>query len=183
MYPKTHKSQDSPTIIPNNEMDEKGFGILKYTFTTTDYPIEQLYQDNPRTNSTFTRYTNRSLTDSLESFQNRAWKELVLLRQNNRVALVDIIWHLYLELSVKDIIKLRTKVFRYLEVHGIEAVVCIELTRGKDGRPNNTAHFHFLIDDPRSEHKIRELFNTAYERNGLVRGIDFRIDYQHLYDG
>lgn len=96
--------------------------------------------------------------------------------------------------------------FRVLRDNGIEAVVVIELTRGKDGKPNGRVHFHILTDDPRSEDELRELFNGACERQGLVRDTDriawhadhlvwdedylvgnndadFRVDYRDLWDG
>ena len=40
-----------------------------------------------------------------------------------------------------------------------------------------------MLDDPRREGKLRELFSRACERNGLVRGKDFRVDYRLLWDG
>jgi hypothetical protein len=69
-----------------------------------------------------------------------------------------------------------------LKEHDIEAVANIELTRGKDGAPNNTVHFHVLMDDQRSEQELHDLFNTACERGGLNRE-DFRIDYRPLWNG
>jgi len=93
------------------------------------------------------------------------------------------VWHLFRVLSAKEIQALRTRIFRYLKEHGLTAVVSIELTRGANGKPNNTVHFHFLTDDPRSEAEIRALFNRACEQQGLVRGEDFRIDYRELWDG
>ena len=66
---------------------------------------------------------------------------------------------------------------------GIEAVTSIELTLGKDGKPNNTVHFTLLTDDPRSEPELRLLIETACERQGLVNKIDFCITYQDHPDG
>ena len=181
----TSNDQDSPAITSKEEVvgvDWTGSAILKYTITTTACQETQLDQAKPRIKSTFTCHTNWSLTDSLESYQNRAWKETVILRRNNREPTVEVVWHLLQVLSAQDIASFRTKVFRYLNEHAIESVVVIELTRGIDGKPNNTVHFHFLIDDQRSEQALRKLFNTACLRSGLSSE-DFRIDYRLLWDG
>ena len=144
--------------------------------------MEQLYQNNPFKKCTYTRYKSRSFTSSLESYQHGASKESLLLRWNKRLPMMSVIWHLTKVFSSEEIKSLRTKVFRYLKEHGIVAVASIELTCGKDGRPNNTVHFHFLTDDQRSIKEIRQLFNTACEQQGLVRRKDFWISCQTLPD-
>jgi len=67
--------------------------------------------------------------------------------------------------------------------NSLEAVANIELTREGNGRPNNSVHFHVLTDTQRSESELRKLFETACERQGLVKGKDFWITYRVLYDG
>jgi len=150
---------------------------------TTNITMDQLFQDNPRVRSTYTDRKNRSLTDSLGSYQNRACKEVQILRRNARLPSTDIVWHLLKELTVTEITALRKKVFRYLKDHKFEGFANIELTRNKSGQPNNRVHFHILTDDSRSEQEIRELFNKACERYGLVRNTDFWISYKELWDG
>ena len=144
--------------------------------------MPKLYNPDPRATSTFTLYTNWSFRDSLGSYQNGAWKERSILRHNHRIPTFEVVWHLTKVFSAKEISAYRTKTFRYLKEHGIEAVANIELTRGEDGEPNDKTHFHILSDDTRSEDEIRKLFNTACLRSGLNRK-DFRIDYRELYDG
>jgi len=93
-----------------------------------------------------------------------------------------VVWHLTKEFTAMEIRDLRKGVFDYLREYEIVAVASIELTCGKNGRPNNTVHFHFLTDDKRSIKEIRKLFNTACERQGLVRRSDFWISCQTLHD-
>jgi hypothetical protein len=123
------------------------------------------------------------LTDSLESYQQGASKETLILRKNGRVPTKEIVIHFLKEHTATEISKYRTKIFRYLKEHGLVAVANIELTRGKDYRPNNKVHSHCLTDDRRSKRELSKLFNTACEQQGLIRGKDFRIDYRKLYDG
>ena len=177
--------QGTPAITSNEVFGMGGAdsGILKYQITTTPHNVEPLYQDSPSIKSTFTRYTNRSLTDSLESFQNRAWKETVILRRNNRIPTKEFVLHFLKVFSAKVISGCRTKVFRVLTDNGLEAVASIELTKGIDGKPNNTVHFHLLTDDRRCERELRKLLETACERQGLLKDNDFSITYRELYDG
>ena len=144
--------------------------------------MQLLYQDNPKVISTYTRHKNRSFTDSLGSYQNGASKEILILRWNRRIPTIEVVLHFFNGYTAKEIIEYRKKIFRYLREHGLESAVSIELTRGADGQPNNTVHFHFLLDDPRKEKEIRELFHTACRSSGL-NDKDFRIDYRELTNG
>ena len=113
--------QGSPASTSKKEVvDRKGkdSGIPQYKITTINCHVAPLYQDNPFIKSTFTRYTNWSLTDSLESYQNRAWKETMILRRNNRVPTKEFVWHFLKVLSAKDISTYRTKIFRVLTDNG-----------------------------------------------------------------
>jgi hypothetical protein len=148
--------------------------------------VQPLYQVNPRVRSTFSlhsRIKNRSFTDSLQSYQFGAGKEAIILRKNGRIPTREIVLHFLKVLPARAIISLRTRIFRYLQRHGLEGVACIELTRGADRLPNNTVHFHILTDDPRSQKELRLLFNIACSRAGLVRGEDYRIDSRPLPNG
>ena len=144
--------------------------------------MEQLYQDNPIFKSTYTRHKNRSFTDSIISNQYGASKETCIIRWNGRMPTKELVIHFLEVLSAEEIIQYRTKIFRYLKEHGIEAVANLELTKGEDGTPNNKVHSHVLTDDQRSEDELRELFKTACLRSGLSRD-DFRIDYRPLWNG
>ena len=118
---------------------------------------------------------NYSFTNSKESYQHKAGKEAKMLHWFGRYPTTAVVWHLLKEFSIEEIIAFRTKMFRYLQEHGIEAVASIELTRGANGIPNGRVHFHILIDDQRSKQDIRTLFNTAALRSGQSRE-EFRID-------
>ena len=145
--------------------------------------MQKPYQEHPRLKSTFTNSVNRSPTDSLESYQNKAWKETVILRRNNRIPTKAFVVRLYRECSVKKIGTYRKQIFRYLRDRNFEGVVSIELTRGADGLPNNRVHFHLITDDGRDEVELRELLNRACERSGLVKRKDFGIVCYELPDG
>jgi len=160
---------------------------ITMTVTQSVIAVETLYQENPRVASTFNRYNgckikNRSFTDSLESYQNGASKEARILCRNGREPTKEIVLNLLTILSAQDIKALRTKIFRYLKEHGLEAVASIELTRDSDGKPNNRVHFHILTDDLRSQRALRRLFNTACLSSGLTREA-FRIGYRKLWNG
>jgi len=148
--------------------------------------VQPLYQVEPRVRSTYSRHNrikNRSFTDSLQSYQFGANKETNILRENGRIPTREIVLHFLKVLPARAIMSLRTRIFRYLKEHGLEGVACIELTRDANRLPNNTVHFHILTDDPRGANELRSLFNTACERQGLVRGTEYRIDYRPLPDG
>ena len=144
--------------------------------------MELLYQEKPRVKSTYTRHKNRSFRDSIESNQNGAVKETMILRWNQRAPTSEIILHLLEVFTAKDINAFRKKVFRYLKDHRVQAVASIELTRGQYGTPNNKVHFHCITDNQCSEHELRDLFNTACLRAGL-NSEDFRVDYRPLWNG
>jgi hypothetical protein len=145
--------------------------------------MQQLFQDNPRYKSTYTLHTNRSTTDSIESYQNAARKERTILRWNGRVPTKELVLHFLVELWADDIRRLQRRIFRYLKEHGFEGVANIELTRGAYGKPNNTVHFHLLTDDKRREWELRQLLETACERQSIVKGIDFCVTCRALWDG
>jgi len=145
--------------------------------------MQQLFQDEPYRISTFTRAKNHSFTDSLESYQNGAHKELQILQRNGRIPTTEIVLHFLVEYEAKVINLLRKKIFLYLAKHGLEADVSSELTKGVNGQPNNTVHYHILTDDPRSKSEVLKLMHTACKQYGLVRDRDYRVNYRKLYNG
>jgi hypothetical protein len=107
----------------------------------------------------------------------------MILRFNNRIPTKEIVLHFLTIFSKEEIISLRTKIFRYLTEHKLIAVVNIELSRGRNSKPNNTVHFHLLTDDTRNENELRELLEVACENNGLIKNKNYWISYRKLYDG
>ena len=145
--------------------------------------MQQLFQENPRAISTYTLHKNRSFTDSRESYQHGACKKTLILRRNDRIPTQEFVLHFLKELPSSEIREYRKKIFRVLEDNGLEAVANLELTRGKNGKPNNCVHSHILTDDQRSEPELRKLLEMACERQGLVKDNDFCITFESLYDG
>jgi len=151
------------------------------------------YQDSPYKKSGYIEHKVYSWSDSKESYQNKAGRERTLLWWNNRTATKVIVLSLLTELSIDDIRHRRTKIFRYLNEHGIEAYVIVEITRArpKTGKPTRRVNFHILTDDLRSKKELRALFNEACERsslnngrgNRLVKNKDFRIIYKEDIKG
>ena len=151
--------------------------------------MEQLYQDNP-----YPKYTyiprdkhgnpgkNRSYTDSLESYQNGAHKELLILCRNGRLPTVDVVIGFLKEKTPAEIMEYRTKISRYLNRHKVEAAVGLELTKGEDGLANNCVHLHNIIDDTRHKNVITGLFDKACLSSGLKSG-EYKITYRQLWDG
>ena len=150
--------------------------------------LQPLFQVKPRIRSTYVLFPNRSFTDSLEAYQYAAEKVMLILQRNGRIPTIEIVIHFLKEFTVEDIKKHLIKIFRILRRNGLQAVVCIELTRTipKIGRPNNTVHFHVLTDDKgsghQSEEELRDLFKTACIDSGLGEK-DFCINYKTITDG
>ena len=148
-----------------------------------EHGIEILYQEHPWQKGTYTLHKDRTFTTSFDSYQNGASKETSILRWNGRVPRVEIELHFLKVYSAAMIIKHRTKIFRYLKDHGLNAVANIELTRGVDGKPNNTVHFHILTDDERSLEELRVLLEVACKHQGLAKDRDFWIRGRVLWNG
>ena len=146
--------------------------------------LPRLFQMRPRVISTFKQHRNKSFTDSLESYQNGAYKETLILRRNGRIPEKELVIHFLKELLKDDIISYRTKIFSILRKAGIQAVANIELSRvvPRIGPPNNLVHFHVLTDDNRSEKELRDLFKKACKDSGLDKK-DFIINYKEIEDG
>ena len=162
--------------------------------------IPELFQRNPRKESTCPKTKGKKpfhcdWTDSIESYQNAALKELTILRRNKRIPKIDVIVKFLTQFSAEDINKYRKKIFEFLRNVRLQrkhqvispgrfvADVGLELTRGEDGEPNNTVHFHFLNKDPRNAKELRNLFSKACEYSGLVRKENFQIVYRKLWNG
>ena len=95
----------------------------------------------------------------------------------------ELVLHFLTVLPAEDINELRKKIFRVLSDKGLDAVANIEATRGEDGTPNNTVHFHIITDDQHCEEELRKILETACNRQGLVKNEDFCITYKLLPDG
>lgn len=145
--------------------------------------VQILYRDNPFRSCTYTRHKNRSFTDCRESYQHGASKETLILRWNNRIPTQEFVLHFKTVFSAEEIREYRTQIFRVLKDNGLEAVASIELTLGKDGKPNNTIHFHVITDDIRHKKELRQLLEMACERQGLINKKDFCITYESLDNG
>jgi len=145
--------------------------------------MQILYQNNPRDHCTYIEHKDRTFTNSRESYQNGACKETLILRRNGRTPTQELVLHFLTVFSAVEINELRTKIFRVLTDNGLVAVANLELTRGKDGKPNNCVHSHILTDDQRSGGELQQLLETACERQGLVKGQDFQVDHRLLWDG
>ena len=141
--------------------------------------MEILYQDKPYKNCTYTQNKNRSFTDCLESYQNGAHKESMILRWNNRLPTKEMVLHFLKVFTAGEIKEILKVVFADLRKNGIEGVANIEFTtRGQYGKPNNTVHSHILTDDPRKITELKKILIKACEQHGLVCGKDFSITSQ-----
>ena len=170
------------------EKDESLYYVIK-----SPLEIPDLFQETPRKKTTFKKNKNgKSIfhcdwTDSIESNQNAALKEMTILQRNNQIPTKEIIVGFLTPLFAKDINERRKKFFEVLRNVKLQrrlqvicpgrfvSVVGLELTRGEDGKPNNTVHFHFLTKDPRNKKELKNLFITAGEYCGLVNDEDYRI--------
>lgn len=163
--------------------------------------FEKLYQDEEdiRNECLYTKYTGirkYSLTDSRESRNNYVWRELIILRRKGRIPTFEVRVNFFCQFPTKwDIDYLRTKLRNCLKYRKIAAIMAIGLTRGKDGKPNNTVHLHILMgdkendenlsseDEKRRRKEIAGHLRKVCERQGLVWKRDFKIESQPLGDG
>ena len=165
--------------------------------STTDAEI--LFQDDPKDECLYTKHTGirrYSFTDSRETRSNCAWKELMILLQKGRIPMFEVRVNFFSQFQTKkDIDQLRASISRCLKYRKIDAVASIELTTGKDGKPNNTVHFHYLMGDkendehlPREEEKKRRkeiagFMQKVCERSGFILNKDFKVESRPLWNG
>jgi len=120
----------------------------------------------------------------------------MILQRKGRIPTIEIRVNFFIQFQFKKYIdELREKIRNCLRYRKINAVAVIELTRGKNGKPNNTVHFHYLIGDKENEENLRdeeeerrrqeiaEFIEKVCERQGLVLNRDFKIDTRKLWDG
>jgi len=157
---------------------------------------QELFQEKPDEKCTFTmnksknstknggfknrsHIKNRNHSNSRESQQSGAWKELEVLKRNNRIPTKATVLRFQRQFKTKnDLTDLLTKMFRYLADQGIVAAVALEGTTDDFGKPNNRVHCHVLIDDkddPRSKKSLLALFVKACKLRELERGKDIKI--------
>ena len=144
--------------------------------------MQILYQPIPYKRCLYRRHKQRSFTECMESNQNGAQKECLLLRRNGRIPTKELTWHLHKVYSVQEIRDIRSHVFGYLQSKDIDAAAVIELTRDGEGNPNNTVHFHIITDSGKSAKVIAELITKACRQKGL-RKKDYHVDCRELWDG
>lgn len=156
----------------------------------------KLFQDNPDDICTFTmkgtkttkktkkNFKNRSHSNSYASQQNHARREFEILTRNGRIPTKQITLRLQTPFKTKkEMTDLLTRLFRYLERHGIIAAVALEGTKDKFGRPTDRLHCHVLIDDkdaPRSKKELIALFEKACRLRGYIRGENIKIGYEEF---
>jgi hypothetical protein len=147
--------------------------------------LRQLFQSKPRKLETYNQHKNRSFTNSLESYQNGANKERLILQRNNRIPTKEIIINFLLVFSATGIKVIRKWLFHHLRKDGIEAITNIELTRSKprNGKPNNRVHIHILTDDSRSKEELRAIVISACERCALVNKKFVQITIKEIENG
>ena len=200
---------DEVAVFDVKESRERGrsrkdkFTIKRHQWKLNDtksQEAEKLYQDEPDDVCLYTKYTGIRLytpTNSRESRQNWAWKELMILLRKGRIPTFEIRLNFFVQFAKKKYIdELREMIRRCLKYRGISALIVIGLTRGKDGRPNNTVHFHYLMGDKENDdtlqtedetrqrrEEITGYMRKVCERQGLVLHRDFKIDSRELWDG
>lgn len=148
-------------IYLSNEYD------LQRLCETSKIETPLLFQKNPPENKTHEKIVF-SWTNSLESYQFSAWKEVCLLLSNTRRANHEIVLGYQIELSPFLIMFVWSELRKILSKRGIVAYVVIEITRNKyRNRPINRVHYHFLIDSSLKKEELEGIFRTACKRVGF----------------
>lgn len=141
--------------------------------------ITNLYQERPYRMSTYRLHKSYSTTDSLESYNNAARREVCILLRNRRKAKHEIVIHHLTELPLKQVHETWRKIKGYLKKSGIVAWTVTEITRDNRSKPTNRIHRHLLIDGKWSDKTLRRLFKDSCLCSGLEKK-DFRIDYRTI---
>ena len=158
--PVLHVTKSQQKERPYEDRDKGKRNKWKLNDTDPQQP-EKLYQDYDeiRDECLYTKYTkitSYSPTNSRESRNNYAWKELMILRQKGRKPTIEVRVNFFAQFPrKKDIDDFREKIRRCLKYRKIDALIAIGLTLGKDGKPNNTVHFHYLMGDQEKEDNLR----------------------------
>ena len=154
------------------------------------HPLVQRHPKQSSTNNFLPPgVTNRSPTDSLESFNNLASKESQILYRNHREAKYEIIIHFLKWLSIPELKIIRDNIFDCLRKAKLNAFVALEPTDDGFGNPTDTVHFHILTDDERGIDALRELGRAACLMAGLQDKAlcnapknEFDVECRELYD-
>jgi len=200
-----NENADNTQSVDGGFFDDTKEGKDKSLYYVVESPFEipKLFQTGkyPRLISNYLKNSDKKpficdWTDSIESNQNAALREITILRRNGRIPKIDYKVRFLKEFFADEINAHRKNIFEVmrnvrlqerLNVRcpiSLEAVVALELTRGEDDKPNNRVHFHFLTKDPRSPEELTKVFITACEYSGLVKNEDFVVDKPRpLWDG
>ena len=117
---------------------------------------------------------------SIEAYQSFAKRESAILRRNGRIPKHRLTLEFWQEYSPNDITSLRTKIFRYLKEHGIEAIARIGLSwrwNQRNRYSNKFVHFHVITDLRWYAKDLQIHFHRACQEQGLVLCKDYWIDY------
>ena len=151
------KSQQKEKALQSYSTDKRH----KWKLNDTDpHQPEKLFQDPDDINDEclYTKYFGIPLyspTNSRESRTNYAWKELMILLRKEQIPTIEAIVNFLGQFPMKrDIDEFRESIRRCFKYRNIDAIIAIGLTKGKDGKPNNTVHLHYLMGNQEKEERL-----------------------------
>lgn len=139
--------------------------------------MEPLYQESPRKMSRNPNLVPPSYTESIESYMRAARIECWIHENNYRFPKHEIVLHMLKKIDVVTIKLNWKKLRKRLNKAGIEFAAAIEITRGKDRKPSNRIHYHFLIDSPMDRDELKQAIKTACIKSGIgAYQVDFTLN-------
>ena len=137
-----------------------------------------LYQENPGWTSRNPYRVPASFTESMQSYMKAARHESWIHENNYRVPNLEIILRFFVVLPVEVIKQNWKRLRRNLKQAEVTYAAVIELTDGSNGKPNNTIHYHFLIDTNLDSRILKDLMTAICLKSKLgVYGLEFDLIY------
>ena len=128
----------------------------------------RLYQIKPRDKSPNPLLPNtNSFTESRQSYRSASYKEVLIHRRNPRVPNREIVLRYLVEFDIESIRAIWRRIGTNLRKEGLTYTASVELTNGKDGRPNNCVHYHILFDTTLCLGELREKIKAVCLKSGL----------------
>ena len=121
---------------------------------------EPLYQECPLYDSRNPSLVPCSFTESMPSYMKAARRESWILEHCGRRPNHEIVLRYFVEWDIKMIRQHWQRIRANMKRAKITFAATVEFTDGKNGRPSNCLHYHFLIDSTMSREELKETMKT-----------------------
>lgn len=101
-----------------------------------------------------------------------------VLEYNNRMANMEIVLRYHKPIPLEEIRRRWRIIRKGLGIMKNPFIAVIELTRGKDGRPNNCVHYHFLFDTRMDRNELKEFMKIVCLNGNFGR---YKEDFELIF--